>query len=152
PNRGGQGWLKARLTVPGTAQIRGDFDRNGPNYTEELVCFTEAFDLAAATLKDRQARYGVGSPDVKAWLVAQDAGFESCNGAIGSMPPLPAGAPAWLAKDHDYQAAAKLFYQGQFPEAAKAFSAIGRDPASPWRGDGRYLEGRSLFRLAVTSS
>ncbi len=150
PEAGAGSWRKARESVPGAVPIAQGFTQTGPDNTEQVVCFGEAFELAAGALKDREARYGAGSRDVKAWLTGQDAVFASCSGADARIPPLPPGAPAWLAKDHDYQAAAKALYARQYADAAKGFAAIGRDPASPWRGYGPYLEARALVHLAIT--
>ena len=63
------------------------------------VCFDDAFDTAAATLKDRAAAHGAASPEVKAWLAAQDAVFANCHestpsaGPADRRPALAAGRP-----------------------------------------------------------
>jgi len=147
---GVDGWLKARKGIPGAAVI--DYlttEREGPNYTTVATCFDEAFDTASATLKDRAARYGAGTVQVKAWLDAQDAVFDACHASGAALPAPLADAPAWLKADRAYQEAAFELYQGRYSDAAVRFAAIGRDKASPWRPLGPYLRTRALVRSAV---
>ena len=145
-------WADARKLVPGApALTRKDTepDRPGPNFTRQPNCASSAFATAAATLRDRVGRYGAGSPDVAAWLAAQDQVFRSCSQPGLSLPPLPADAPAWLRADHAYQAAALDLYDGRAAQAAAGFAAIGRDPSSPWRSSSLYLQARALSREAL---
>ena len=83
-----------------------------------------------------------------AWLDAQDAVFATCQEEV-ALPPLPAGAPAWLKADRAYQAAAHALYAGRTTEAAAGFGAISLDDGSPWRGMGPYLKARALRRAAL---
>ncbi len=149
---GSFGWLQARRQVP-TASLLNyiDKEREGADHTSTANCFDDAFDLAAATLKDRIARYGAASPDVAAWLDGQDAVFDACASPAAVLPPAPTGAPAWLVKDRAYQGAAFDLYQGRNVQAARAFAAIAADPASPWRASGLYLAARALAREAVAT-
>lgn len=149
-NVGTEGWLKARKAVPGVAEIGFlSTDRDGANYTSVVNCFDEAFDTASATLKDRAAKYGVGSPELRAWVDAQDAVFQACHDPEAKLPAPLAGAPAWLKADRAYQEAAFELYQGRNGEAAIRFAAIGRDKASPWRPLAAYLRTRALVRSAL---
>ena len=88
PNDGIYGWLDARKIVP-EGEGSGDYiptERGGPNYTTVQNCFRDAFDTAAATLRDRAARHGRTSPAVRAWLQTQDAVFDACGSAESSCP------------------------------------------------------------------
>ena len=58
-------------------------------------------------------------------------------------------APAQARADRTYQIAAARFYSGQFAEAEAAFTAIARDPASPWRAMAPYLAARAIVRQAT---
>jgi hypothetical protein len=149
-NVGTDGWLKARKTVPGLAEIGFlSTDRDGPNYTSVVNCFDEAFDTASATLKDRAAKYGAGSPGVKAWAETQDAVFQACHDPEAKLPAAMTNPPAWLKADRAYQEAAFELYQGRNSDAAIRFAAIGKDKASPWRSLAPYLRARSLVRSAI---
>ncbi|HET9638178.1 MAG TPA: hypothetical protein VFP12_03135 [Allosphingosinicella sp.] len=151
PNDGVYGWLEARKIVPDVAESPYYIptERSGPDYTSIPNCFRDAFDTAAATLRDRAARYGKGSPAVRAWLQAQDAVFDSCASEGAALPPPPAAAPAWLKADRAYQEAAFALYNGRNGEAAERFAAIAQDPGSPWQSKGPYLRVRALQREAL---
>lgn len=147
---GVDGWLKARKAVPGVAEIAFlSTDRDGPNYTSIVNCFDEAFDTASATLKDRAAKSGVGSPEIRAWLDTQDAVFQACHDPDARLPAAMPGGPAWLKADRAYQAAAFELYQGRNSDAAIRFAAIAKDKASPWRPLAPYLRTRALVRSAL---
>jgi len=146
---GTDGWLKTRKLVPGAPELTFlSTDRDGPSYTSVVNCFDEAFDTASATLKDRAAKYGAGSPEVRAWLAAQDAVFQACHDEAAALPAPMADAPAWLKADRAYQEAAFQLYQGDNLGAALSFEAIGKDKASPWRPFGPYLRARAMVRAA----
>lgn len=148
--KGPEGWLAARAKAPGVTAIAYiDTERSGPDYTTIPTCFDEAFDTAAATLSDRAAKHGVGSPAVKAWIDAQDAVFAACSARVEGLPPEPADAPVWLKQDRAYQAAAQALYNQDYDVAAEGFAAIARDVASPWRPSAPYLRTRSLVRAAL---
>jgi len=145
-------WLDARKLVPLAPELeRIDTERAGPDYTSIPTCFEEAFTTAAATLKDRVAKYGATSGDVTLWLQTQDAVFEACGRPGVTLPLLSAGPPAWLKADRAYQEAAFALYDGRHDEAADRFAAIGKDKASPWRPMGPYLRARSLVRGALAN-
>lgn len=113
-------------------------------------CFYgDAFRSATKTLSQRMTRAAgdkSAGPFVLHWLKAQDAVFDTCNKEPGTVPELPAGAPAWLQADHAYQLAARRFYAGEFDEADTAFTAIAADKASPWRDLAAYMRLRVLAR------
>jgi hypothetical protein len=149
-NVGTDGWLKARKAIPGVAELTFlSTDRDGPNYTSVVNCFDEAFDTASATLKDRAAKYGAASPEVKAWVDTQDAVFQACHDPEAKLPAAMATPPAWLKADRAYQEAAYELYQGRNSDAAIRFAAIGKDKASPWRSLAPYLRTRALVRSAI---
>jgi hypothetical protein len=151
PHDGVYGWLEARAIVPDVPESPYYIttDRPGPDYTVIPNCFRDAFDTAAATLRDRAARHGARSPEVRAWLLTQDSVFDSCASEGAALPPPMAGAPAWLAADRAYQEAAFELYNRRHEAAAARFEAIARNPASPWRGKGLYLRARALQRAAL---
>jgi hypothetical protein len=148
PHDGVYGWLEARAIVPGASESPYYIptERSGPDYTSVPNCFRDAFDTAAATLRDRVRSYGKDSSAVRAWLQVQDSVFDACGSEGAALPPLPADAPSWLKADRAYQEAAFALYNRRNDEAATRFAAIARDPASPWRSKGQYLEVRALQR------
>lgn len=150
PATGVTAWLEARKVVAAAPEIESlPTGRDGADYTFVDNCFDDAFDTAAATLKDRAAAHGATSAPVAAWLQTQDAVFDACANADAKLPPPIADAPAWLTTDRAYQEAAFALYQGRNDEAAKRFAAIGRDSASPWRGLSPYLVARARVRGAL---
>jgi hypothetical protein len=151
PDDGVYGWLEARKIVPAVAESLNYIptERSGPDYTSIPNCFRDAFDTAAATLRDRAARYGPSSPAVRSWLQTQDAVFDSCANEGAALPAPVAAAPAWLKADRAYQEAGFALYNRRNGEAAERFAAIARDPSSPWRSKGLYLRARALQREAL---
>lgn len=151
PHDGVYGWLEARSGVPATGDSPNYIptERAGPDYTSVQNCFRDAFDTAAATLRDRAARHGKGSPAVLAWVKAQDAVFDACGSEGAALPAIPADAPPWLKADRAYQEAAFALYNRRNGEAADRFAAIARDKTSPWRSKGLYLQARALQREAL---
>lgn len=94
-----------------------------------------------------QARFGVESPAVRAWVQAQDVVFATCSdGANLTLPPTTETA---LRADSAYQVATAHFYSGNFDAAVKAFTAIAQDTSSPWRSLAPYLVARTLVRKAT---
>lgn len=145
-------WLNARKAVPGAPALTGiDTERPGPDYTSEPNCLDNAFRTAARTLADRAAAHGAASPEIRAWLDAQDTVFRACATPVAALPALPEAAPDWLQADHRYQAAALAFYTADYPAAASAFEAIAGDAASPWREIAPYLQLRALLRRGLAS-
>jgi hypothetical protein len=151
PNEGMYGWLEARKIVEGVEDSPYYIatERSGPDYTSVQNCFRDAFDTAAATLRDRVSSYGKGSPAVRAWLQTQDAVFDTCGNEGAALPALIPDAPIWLKADRAYQEAAFALYNRRNDEAAERFEAIARDKASPWRSKGLYLKARALQREAL---
>jgi hypothetical protein len=149
--RGVAAWADARALVPDAPALPSwlPTERQGPDYTTIPNCFDDAFDTAAATLRDRAARYGRTAPAVRAWLLAQDAVFNACGNADAALPPTMPDAPAWLAADRAYQEAAFALYNFRTAEAATRFAAIAHDHASPWRPMGLYLGARAYQREAL---
>jgi hypothetical protein len=151
PHDGVYGWLEVRAIVPeiGESPNYIPTERSGPDYTSVQNCFRDAFDTAAATLRDRAERYGKASPAVRAWLGTQDSVFDACGSEGAALPPPLADAPPWLKADRAYQEAAFALYNRRNGEAAQRFAAIARDPTSPWRSKGLYLQARALQREAL---
>jgi hypothetical protein len=151
PKVGVDAWVDARGLVPAGADGPSwvASDRQGPDYTSIPNCFPDAFEKAAATLRDRVTRYSATSPAVIAWLHTQDAVFDACANPTAALPALPADAPAWLTADRAYQEAAFALYNMRNAEAASRFAAIARDRASPWQPLGLYLGVRAMQREAL---
>lgn len=151
PKHGVDAWIDARGLVPagagGPSWVASE--RAGPNYTSIPNCFPDAFEKAAATLRDRVAHYGATSPAVIAWLQTQDAVFNACANPTAALPAPLANAPAWLAADRAYQEAAFALYNQRNVDAASLFAAIARDRASPWQPLGLYLGVRAMQREAL---
>ncbi len=146
-------WLSVRkAAVPGAPELPPFLPtaRPGPNFTSLETCFPEAFETAAATLKDRVAREGGPTVAVRAWLATQDGVFDACGTEGATLPPPLAAPPPWLKADRAYQEAAFALYMGRDLEAADRFAAIGRDASSPWRRMGPYLQVRALVREALS--
>ena len=148
-----QRWEALRKTVPGAAPQQPFIptERRGPDYTSIPNCLDDAFRNAAETLQARIQSYSATSPDVQAWVAAQDAVFTACSTPVASLPALADTAPAWLQADHRYQAAALAFYNADFPAAAGAFAAVAQDTTSPWHDSAPYLRARALLRQALAS-
>ncbi len=141
-------WRTARVEIaggPGPAIVNGWNSSGGwtPN------CLADAFSTAAATLRDREARWGARSADLASWIEAQDAVFSNCGNVPGRTPAsLPDSASEELRHDRDYQLAAAAFYAGHYEDAERRFRAIAADEASPWAVTARYLVVRTLTRAA----
>ncbi|WP_442679382.1 hypothetical protein ACSBM8_18095 [Sphingomonas sp. ASY06-1R] len=124
-------------------------DRPGTEYGEVQNCFGDAFHSAAATLKERAARYGRQSAAVRAWLATQNAVFAACSDPKATLPAPLANAPQWLRADRAYQEAAFALYQVRIEEAFRRFRAIAADPTSPWASRGLYLSARVMYHAAL---
>jgi hypothetical protein len=143
--------IKSAKAVPDVNTVKDD-----GNYGSFLNCANDAFATAGATLADRLKTGGANWAAV--WLAGQDAVFANCgmvgdgpqrkNAPFTAVPALPAGAPAWLAADHNYQVAAAFFYAQKYDDAHTAFQAIAKDDHSPWQKYGSYMAARSLIRKA----
>jgi len=153
-------WLAARKQVPGASAIDSITTERSISADESWQtycnCQTPAFETAAATLKERIAKFGADSAAVKNWLAAQDQVFSNC-GHSWSEKQKPAVIPAVstdvsdpLSKqDRAYQIAAAHFYCQQLDTAQQEFEAIAADTNSPWRQIAGYLAVRSMIRRAM---
>src|SRR5262249_54231792 len=125
-------WLAARKQVLGIAALAriAAFRAWGPN-SPYLNYPAVGFTTSACPLRRLQERFGPESPDVRAWVQAQDGVFEQCSdGANLTVPP---ATDPQLRADSAYQRATAQFYSGHFDAAITAFEAIAQDTASPWR-------------------
>lgn len=114
-----------------------------------LNCADDAFATAASTLDDRIARLGRDSPEVRAWLAAQDQVFSNCDHGESIPEPLPDGPTPRTRADGTYQIAAAHFYALHFTDAERLFRDIAADRSSPWSSLGAYLVARAMLRDAV---
>lgn len=117
-----------------------------PDYVN---CPDSAFSNAVLTLHQRAGAWGAGSPTLVEWIHGQDAVFANCTATTATVPQdVPAGGPALLRADREYQIAAADFYAKQYDAAEKGFAAIALDSNSPWQKWGTYLAARALVRKA----
>jgi hypothetical protein len=153
PRTGADAWFDARALVAGAPPIPSYIatERPGPDYSTIPNCFYDAFDNAAATLRDRVAHHRGEEPAIRSWLATQDAVFAACGSADATLPPAMTDAPAWLAADRAYQEAAFALYNFRTAEAASRFAAITRDRRSPWQPMGLYLAARAFWRGALAN-
>ena len=121
-------------------------------YNEYLNCANDAFATAAATLKQRAARFGKDHPGVQAWVTAQDAVFINCGGKP-EEPVLPSlvdpSLPEIFHFDRDYQIAAAYMYSNHRDQAVKLFQRIATESDSPWHDLAPYLAARTMVRSAT---
>ncbi|MEM7586717.1 MAG: hypothetical protein AAF560_25230 [Acidobacteriota bacterium] len=147
PDHDGPSWISTSRSSSSTANGRS-------NYQFFLNCLNDAFANAAETLNARIDRFGAQSPEVRAWLEAQEQVFSNCPS--GESIPEPLG-PEWdplIRADRQYQIAAAHFYATHYEQAAEHFQRIaqdgiardGIDAESPWRGLSAYMVGRALIR------
>ena len=144
-----QKWNEARKTAgaPEVKDIEVYRNREKPHeYESFLNCQPDAFVNAANLLNERVKLFGAGSPQVNAWLAAQDTVFANCK--EGKHIPEPAGSSDETAvrADRAYQTAAANFYSTNFDEATQQFEAIARDQQSPYRIIAPYMAARSVLR------
>jgi hypothetical protein len=146
-------WLVERNRVPGVERLdKLSADRKvpgGDQWETYQDCLDNAFTTAAATLRQRTAKWGAGSPDVAEWVRGQDAVFQNCSEGVHLPAELKAGTNALLAADRRYQIAAAEFYAEKFADAERDFRAIGNDAASPWHDRALYLVARVLIRKST---
>lgn len=153
-----EAWLKLRATVAGVSKIE-NIDTERPVSKEnsyETYCNaqTNAFETAEKTLKTLIDKYGIGSEQVKEWVLAQDEVFSNCGSPMYSdkvpkvsIPAeLAATADANLKRERAYQIAAANFYAQNFEAARKQFEAIAADADSRWKETAGYLAIRSMIR------
>ena len=147
-------WIAARKAVlkdeGNLPQIYREREYGGYDFFPN--CSSNAFEVAADTLKDRVGRFGADNPNVHEWLTGQDTVFRNC--AEGSNLPTPLGreSPEWLRKDREYQTAASLFYSLKFEQARVEFERIAQDSASDWQQTADYLVGRTMVRQGSLES
>lgn len=151
-----EAWLKAREQVGDvvrieTVSVYAPVIKEQP-YQVFLNCPDDAFRIAERTLEALGQKYGAGSAAVKEWVAAQDEVFANCEGTALGVPRTLESSDPLLQANRNYQIAAALFYQRRFDEAASAFEAIAKDPASPWVGYGEYLAARAMVRRATLST
>jgi hypothetical protein len=126
-------------------------DASFGDYNSYSNCLPGAFEMAAKTLEARVARFGAKSPEVAAWVAAQDRVFQNCPAPAAPVLPEPApqDAPPLVQADRAYQTAAAYFYAGALDEALTRFDAIAQDEASPWRKWARLVAVRTVIRQAT---
>jgi hypothetical protein len=145
-------WIELRKQISGNEELPEIYrERNSAfsGYDYFPNCAKNAFEVAAATLKDRVASYGADDAQVREWIRGQDQVFENCSGGAPTIPQqLAAGTAVWLQKDRDYQIAAAFFYSLQFDDALARFERIADDAESNWQATAEYLIARTLVRQA----
>jgi hypothetical protein len=123
------------------------------DYGDYYNCLSDSFRTARETLEKRIAESGALSPQVTAWVEAQDAVFANCGdnarapGVVLPVAAKPDDAPLVRA-DRAYQIAAANFYGGDYATARARFLEIAGDRASPWRGLAALAAVRSQIRDA----
>ena len=145
-------WNEARKAAgaPEPAKINVYRNREKPReYESFLNCQQDAFVNAENLLNERVKLFGANSPQVQAWLAAQDTVFANCG--EGRQLPKEASAelpdlPQLLRADRAYQIAAANFYSTNFDEARQQFEAIARDKNSPYRIIAPYMAARAILR------
>lgn len=124
-----------------------------PTYSYITNCGDSAFLNAASTLHARIEALGADSPEVAAWVTAQDVVFSNCSRRPRQEPaipePLAPTASSAAQADRAYQIAAAQLYAGRLTEAEAGFTAIAHDTASPWHRMGPYLAARAMIRQAT---
>ena len=146
-------WLVARNAVPGvqplTKLVAEHKVSGGDQWQTYQGCLDDAFTTAAATLRQRIAKWGASSAEVAEWVRGQDLVFQNCSEGIHLPADLKPGSNALLTADRRYQVAAAEFYAEKFADAERDFKAIGDNAASPWRERAPYLVARTLIRKAT---
>lgn len=145
-------WLDERNALPGVQRLNKLVAYRkvpGDEYQTYQDCLDDAFANAAATLRQRIAKWGAGSAEVAEWVRGQDSVFQDCSEGVQVPAEVKAGSNALLAADRRYQIAAAEFYAEKFSDAERDFKAIGEDAASPWRDRAPYLVARTLIRKAT---
>jgi hypothetical protein len=164
PPRISQSWRDERakiVKVAAPVEIREFADEYQSNdnstgyYGQYRNCLADGFATAAATLRDRTAKWGPGAPELVDWVRGQDTVFSNCGGSPSAperanIPDAaPASAQALLRSDRAYQIAAAEFYGGRLEDAEGAFRAISEERESPWRAIAALMVARCEIRLAT---
>jgi hypothetical protein len=141
-------WLAARKDAgaPKLENLDTEKDVPGSQFQSYTNCLPSALETAAATLRERKAKWGDGNPLLAEWIHGQDQVFENCSAGPAIPSALPAGTDPLLAADRQYQIAAAEFYAQQFANAQRDFTAIASNAGSPWRGIAPYLAVRAVIR------
>jgi hypothetical protein len=164
-------WLNERAKIAkisAPAEIREFADKYEPidnvpgYYVQYRNCLADGFATAAATLRDRAAKWGAEAPELADWVRGQDTVFSNCGGfpsgpeqakaAIHIPDPAPASAPVLLRADRAYQIAAAEFYGARFEDAEAAFRTISEDRESAWRAIAALMVARCEIRLATLAT
>lgn len=132
-----------RLKVPYTTRSLD----SGEEYEWFDNCTDDAFTTAAATLAARVKTFGAKSPEVAAWLDAQELVFGNCSDGDAAVPEAPESLPELIRADRRYQMAAADFYAMRFLEARQRFLDVAGDAKSPWRSTARLVAARTAIRI-----
>ncbi|MEK6698489.1 MAG: hypothetical protein AABZ10_05525 [Nitrospirota bacterium] len=149
-----KGWFDARSKVPGLPAA-GEIKtyQQTKTYAGYDNCLADSFGTAARTLNKRIQTFGAGSPEMKAWALAQDAVFSNCSGGRNIIPlTIEPGLKAAIQKDRAYQIASAYFYAGDFDKAGQLFREIVKDQSSPWRPTAAYVVARIFLREATLNA
>lgn len=136
------------------------------DYSGYINCPQAAFGFATETLNSLSKRPDATASRLTAWVLAQQAVFGFCEYGARKFatyqPPraadkpvpripetLPAAEPLYWRQMREYQIAAGYFYDAQFAESARRFSAIASTTGHPMRTWGAYLALRSHLRDAT---
>jgi hypothetical protein len=138
-------WLDARAQYGAVPSLEPDKKVPGQDYQVYPNCLADAFTTAAATLRQREPKWGATSANLRQWIAGQDQVFENCA-AGPSIPAELTSGDALLRADRRYQIAAARFYAGQYAESARAFDDIAKDTSSPWKDIAPYLAARAFVR------
>ncbi|MBI5473703.1 MAG: hypothetical protein HY961_15300 [Ignavibacteriae bacterium] len=115
-------------------------------YSGFLNIPADAIRTAINTLRQRVAKFGANSREVREWLRGQDSVFASEYYKPVLPPPAPVDIHSLIKSDRAYQIAAAHFYAGTYDKAESAFRDIARDSTSPWAQLARYLVVRTIVR------
>jgi hypothetical protein len=141
--------LRKRVAgVPPVTETRSFRQRPEDRRVFDVSCFPNAYRNSAATLRARIADHGANSPQVRDWVIGQDAVLLNCD-ADSPLPDELPNAPPWLKADRAYQIAAAYFYRLDYARAGQLFAEIGRDASSPWQKTARYLVARCAVHAAI---
>jgi hypothetical protein len=147
-------WNDLRKRVAGVPPVRdprygGSRKRPEEMQLFDVSCSPNAYRNSAATLRARMAEHGAKNPQLRDWVIGQDAVLLNCYEDSSLPEALPPNAPAWLKADFAYQTAAAYFYRLDYTRAGQLFAEIGRDASSPWQKTARYLVARCAVHAAI---
>jgi len=158
-------WQDARSKVPNTGtppEIRVYSEINGDWWVQYLNYKEDAFLTATKTLNTMIEKFGIDSPDVLDWVLAQDKVFSNSSKPDYSNPPqvnMPSipdpvkpDADGLIKANRAYQIASANFYSGNFDTAENMFREIASDKSSPWSKIAPYLIARTIIRKSTLSA